>query len=103
MESDTITFEEVKAITSEEIDSAKNLNDLLDRIAQRIYQKGKEEAFKDGARFVVTCEECKWHVDCGYHYCNKWCAVCPDNAEFYCAYGEHHNCNADMRGQMICD
>lgn len=39
-------------------------------------------------RPVVTCEECTWHVDCGYHYCNKWCQPCPDNAEFFCAYGK---------------
>ena len=39
-------------------------------------------------RDVVTCEECDWHVDVGYHYCNKWCQPCPDNAEFFCAYGE---------------
>lgn len=37
---------------------------------------------------VVTCAECDWHVDCGYHFCNKWCQPCPDNADFYCAYGE---------------
>ena len=41
MESDKITFEEVKAIALEEIDNAKNLNDLLEKIVQRIYQEGK--------------------------------------------------------------
>lgn len=39
-------------------------------------------------REVVTCEACVWHVDDGTHYCNKWCEPCPDNAEFFCAYGE---------------
>jgi len=39
-------------------------------------------------RPVVTCAECDWHVDCGYHFCNRWCLPCPDNADFYCAYGE---------------
>lgn len=39
-------------------------------------------------RPVVTCEECDWHVDIGFHYCNKLCISCPDNAEFFCAYGE---------------
>lgn len=42
-----------------------------------------------GVREVVTCEECVWHVDVGYHYCNKWCAPCPNDCEFFCAYGEH--------------
>lgn len=41
-------------------------------------------------RPVTTCDACVWHVDNGYHYCNKWCAPCPDNAEFFCAYGERH-------------
>ena len=49
-------------------------------------------------REVVTCEECVWHVDSGYHYCNKWCWPCPDNCEFFCAYGKRPNCGADMRG-----
>lgn len=39
-------------------------------------------------RQVVTCERCAYHVDCGYHYCNKWCVPCPDDADFFCAYGE---------------
>lgn len=49
-------------------------------------------------RPVVTCAECDWHVDCGYHFCNKWCQPCPDNADFYCAYGERPNCGAKMEG-----
>lgn len=48
-------------------------------------------------RPVVTCEECAWHVDDGDHYCNKWCQPCPDNAEFFCAYGERPNCGAEMK------
>lgn len=39
-------------------------------------------------RPVVTCEECTYHVDDGDHYCKKWRQHCPDNAEFFCAYGE---------------
>ena len=49
-------------------------------------------------RPVVTCDACVWHVDDGFHYCNKWCAPCPDNAEFFCAYGERPNCGARMGG-----
>ena len=47
-------------------------------------------------REVVTCEECVWHADYGYHYCNKWCVPCHDNAEFFCAYGERPNCGVPM-------
>ncbi len=37
---------------------------------------------------VVRCPECVHHVDCGYHFCNMWCANCPDDSDFFCAYGE---------------
>lgn len=40
---------------------------------------------------IVTCEQCVYHVDNGYHYCNKWCEPCPDNADFFCAYAELEN------------
>ena len=56
-----------------------------------------EDAPAADVRPVVQCDECVWHVDCGYHYCNKWCAPCPDNSDFFCAYGERPSCGADMR------
>lgn len=37
---------------------------------------------------VVRCHECVHHVDCGYYFCNMWCANCPDDSDFFCAYGE---------------
>lgn len=45
---------------------------------------------------VVTCDVCVWHVDDGNHYCKKWRKLCPDNADFFCAYGERPNCGARM-------
>lgn len=51
-------------------------------------QAGISQLSPANVRPVVTCAECDWHVDCGYHFCNKWCQPCPDNADFYCAYGE---------------
>lgn len=47
-------------------------------------------------REVVTCDVCVWHVDDGDHFCKKWRAPCPDNAEFFCAWGERPNCGAKM-------
>ena len=32
---------------------------------------------------IVTCEQCVYHVDNGYHYCNKWCDTWADNADFF--------------------
>lgn len=52
------------------------------------YREWLEDLPSADVRPVVTCAECDWHVDCGYHFCNKWCQPCPDNADFYCAYGE---------------
>lgn len=37
---------------------------------------------------VVRCHECVHHVGCGYYFCNMWCANCPDDSDFFCAYGE---------------
>ena len=60
-------------------------------------QNAIEEIPSADVRPVVTCEECVFHVDNGTHFCNKWCEPCPDNAEFFCAYGERDNCGTDMR------
>ena len=46
--SDTISFEMVKVFFWEEADKAKNRDDLLERVIQRAYQQGKEDAVKDG-------------------------------------------------------
>ncbi len=37
---------------------------------------------------LVRCQECKHHRDLQYHYCTKWGKVCPDDSEFFCAWGE---------------
>ena len=55
--SDTISFEKVKVFFWEEADKAKNRDDLLERVIQRAYQQGKEDAAKHG--------EWKEHINCG--------------------------------------
>lgn len=37
---------------------------------------------------VVRCRECKHHHDCGTHFCDALGMDCPDDSEFFCAYGE---------------
>ena len=37
---------------------------------------------------VVRCRECKYHHDCGAHFCDALGMDCPDDSEFYCSYGE---------------
>lgn len=86
----------------------KELNDHLHRIiddaptsqgSKDIYEmeyRHVEDVLRNSVpssdvRPVVTCERCVYHIDCGYHYCNKWCEICPDNADFFCAYGEEES------------
>ena len=37
---------------------------------------------------VVRCRECKYHHDCGTHFCDALGMDCPDDSEFFCSYGE---------------
>ena len=36
---------------------------------------------------VVRCPECKYHIDCGTHFCDRLGMDCPDDSEFFCKYG----------------
>lgn len=45
------------------------------------------------AVLVVRCPQCVHHEDNGYHFCNKWEHVLPDDSEFFCAYGERKEDN----------
>lgn len=51
------------------------------------YQKGFDDARK-GVVPVVRCEDCKYHYDCGVHFCNRLRMNCPDDSDFFCSYGE---------------
>lgn len=37
---------------------------------------------------VVRCKDCKHHYDLDVHYCYRLCIECPDDADFFCGYGE---------------
>ena len=86
--SDTITFEEAKAIALEETDKAKNIDDLLYRITQRVYQKGKEDAAKHGewmhgwytsGHYYERCSECGTEIEetfFGNDYNVNFCPNC---------------------------
>ena len=37
---------------------------------------------------VVRCRECKYHHDCGTHFCDALGMDCPDDSEFFCSYGK---------------
>ena len=37
---------------------------------------------------VVRCRECKYHHDCGTHFCDALGMDCPDDSDFFCSYGE---------------
>lgn len=36
---------------------------------------------------VVRCCDCKYHHDCGTHFCDRLGMDCPDDSEFFCRYG----------------
>ena len=36
---------------------------------------------------VARCPECKYHHDCGTHFCDRLGMDCPDDSEFFCKYG----------------
>lgn len=36
---------------------------------------------------VVRCCDCKYHHDCGTHFCDRLGMDCPDDSEFFCKYG----------------
>lgn len=40
------------------------------------------------AEVVVRCEDCKYHYDCGVHFCDRLGMDCPDDSDFFCSYGE---------------
>lgn len=37
---------------------------------------------------IVTCLQCIHHRDDGSHYCTKLGRPCPNNADFFCKYGD---------------
>lgn len=43
------------------------------------------------AQVVVRCKDCKYHYDGCVHFCNWFGLDCPNNLDFYCAYGERKN------------
>lgn len=40
------------------------------------------------AVIVTRCKGCKYHYDCGVHFCNRLRMNCPDDSDFFCSYGE---------------
>lgn len=42
---------------------------------------------------VVRCSQCVQYEDNGYHFCNKWEHILPDDLEFFCAFGERKEAN----------
>lgn len=37
---------------------------------------------------IVRCKDCKYHYDCGAHFCDRLGMDCPDDSDFFCSYGE---------------
>lgn len=56
------------------------------KIAQEYVDK-QAENIKDW-KPVVCCSQCKHHRDLDVHFCMRHGIECPDDAEFFCKYGE---------------
>lgn len=37
---------------------------------------------------VVRCKDCKYHYDCGVHFCDRLGMDCPDDSDFFCSCGK---------------
>ena len=58
------------------LDDFERVNDIIDY------------ASTVDAVLIVRCKDCKWHHDCGVHFCDRLGMDCPDDSDFFCKYGE---------------
>lgn len=54
-----------------------------------------EKAPTVDAVVVTRCKDCKYHYDCGVHFCNRLRMNCPDDSDFFCSYGEKKDGGAE--------
>ena len=64
-------------------------------IAYALLKKKVEDAPTVDAVVVTRCKDCKYHYDCGVHFCNRLRMNCPDDSDFFCSYGERKNGGAE--------
>lgn len=46
---------------------------------------------------VVRCKDCKYHHDCGTHFCDRLGMDFPDDSEFFCKYGTRMDGDDDAK------
>lgn len=52
------------------------------------YKSSVEHVLIQAPNAVVSCARCKYHRENGaFHYCSKHGVYCPDDSEYFCAYG----------------
>lgn len=59
--------------------------------ALRLIHNAVDNAPTIDAEVVVRCKDCKYHYDGCVHFCNWFGLDCPNDLDFYCAYGERKN------------
>lgn len=68
------------------VDVDKLLSALPDDLP---YKSAVKRVLIQAPNAVVMCPMCKYHEDHdGFHYCSKHGVHCPDNSEYFCAYGD---------------
>lgn len=57
--------------------------------------RGIEDAPAADVAPVVRCCDCKYHYDCGTHFCDRLGMDCPDESDFFCKYGARMDGDSD--------
>lgn len=69
------------------VDVDKLLNALPDDLP---YKAAVKQVLIKAPNAVVSCPICKYHKDdYGFHFCTKQGVYCPDDSEYFCAYGDY--------------
>lgn len=75
-----ISFDEVKQMFRESVDESKNMNEILQTVVNKIYQKGFEDGKPKYANVVfkqydgsieTECGNCGQHLDKAYSRCPR--------------------------------
>lgn len=91
---DDVVEHRIKQQMADELFATMEVDECRATTLRPIHRKEDKESFsviftqRVEVKDLVRCQECKHHMDMQYHYCMKWGRECPDDSEFFCAWGE---------------
>lgn len=60
------------------------------------YKSSVERVLIQAPNEIRRCPLCKYHKESdGFHFCVRHGTYCPDDSEYFCAYGEYDTIGAD--------